>query len=147
MNFLIRPAIHCLSYPLQCRGNYHSLNVALLQESLLNIELLSGQRSTPLNPRNCGFTESGISLVSYYQFPSGNRPTVNMHKETGDGSPESGIFDPRQNRVLLVLTDSRTHRPRGQGHETTSEKPTQKTLLGQRDSTKTVHYLTIACRN
>jgi hypothetical protein len=40
--------IHCLSCALQCRGNYHPLDVALLQESLLNIELLSGQRSTPI---------------------------------------------------------------------------------------------------
>jgi hypothetical protein len=50
LNFLIRTAIHCLSCLLQCRSNYHSLDVALLQESLLNIELLSGQRSTALSP-------------------------------------------------------------------------------------------------
>jgi hypothetical protein len=48
IEFPIRPAIHCLSCPLRCHGDYHSLDVALFQESLLNIELLSGQWSSPL---------------------------------------------------------------------------------------------------
>jgi hypothetical protein len=38
LNFVIRPAVHCLSSSLKCRGKDHSFYVVLLQENPLNIE-------------------------------------------------------------------------------------------------------------
>jgi hypothetical protein len=63
----------CLSCPLQCRGNYHSLDVALLQESLLNIELLSGQRSPPSTSIiTCEVFENRLTFSLWFDRPSGS---------------------------------------------------------------------------
>jgi hypothetical protein len=59
LNLLIRPMIHCLSYPLQYHGKDRSLDVVLCQKSLLSIELPSCQRSSPLT--TCWHTKTVVN--------------------------------------------------------------------------------------